>query len=169
MSALSGSDRTGGNRREGPGDRRGTEGYKTPITRAMNLRPFQRTFIRRAMDPEILTAALCLSRGNGKSPGYPGISHPGYLDPESPYFRPGTESVLMAASLEQGRIVFRFAREILDDDPAYKSRRQLCPLSDHAHRNPDIDTADLQQRERSDGSRPLSLCVWLMSRGVMGD
>ena len=33
----------------------------------MTLRPFQRTFIRRAMDPEILTAALCLSRGNGKS------------------------------------------------------------------------------------------------------
>ena len=26
----------------------------------------------------------------------------------------------MAASLEQGRIVFRFARELLDDDPAYK-------------------------------------------------
>ena len=85
----------------------------------MNLRPFQRTFIRRAMDPEILTAALCLSRGNGKS-WLSGYLASQILDPESPYFRPGTESVLMAASLEQGRIVFRFAREILDDDPAYK-------------------------------------------------
>ena len=71
------------------------------------------------MDPEILTAALCLSRGNGKS-WLSGFLASRILDPESPYFRPGTESVLMAASLEQGRIVFRFAREILDDNPAYK-------------------------------------------------
>ena len=85
----------------------------------MKLRPFQRTFIRKAMDPEILTAALCLSRGNGKS-WLSGHLASQILDPSSPYFRPGTESVLMAASLEQGRIVFRFAREILDDDPAYK-------------------------------------------------
>ena len=71
------------------------------------------------MDPEILTAALCLSRGNGKS-WLSGYLASRILDPESPYFRAGTESVLMAASLEQGRIVFRFARELLDDDPAYK-------------------------------------------------
>ena len=85
----------------------------------MTLRPFQRTFIRRAMDPEILTAALCLSRGNGKS-WLSGYLASRILDPESRYFRPGTESVLMAASMEQGRIVFRFASELLDDDPAYK-------------------------------------------------
>ena len=85
----------------------------------MKLRPFQRTFIKRAMDPEILTAALCLSRGNGKS-WLSGYLASQILDPESRYFRPGTESVLMAASMEQGRIVFRFARELLDDDPAYK-------------------------------------------------
>ena len=71
------------------------------------------------MDPEILTAALCLSRGNGKS-WLSGFLASRILDPSSPYFRPGTESVLMAASTEQGRIVFRFAREILDDNPAYK-------------------------------------------------
>ena len=71
------------------------------------------------MDPEILTAALCLSRGNGKS-WLSGYLASKILDPESRYFRPGTESVLMAASMEQGRIVFRFARELLDDDPAYK-------------------------------------------------
>ena len=85
----------------------------------MILRPFQHTFIKKAMDPEILTAALCLSRGNGKS-WLSGYLASQILDPSGPYFRAGTESVLMAASLEQGRIVFRFARELLDDDPAYK-------------------------------------------------
>ena len=68
----------------------------------MTLRPFQRTFIRRAMDPEILTAHSCLSRGNGKS-WLSGYLASLILDPESPYFRKGTESVLVAASMEQGR------------------------------------------------------------------
>ena len=74
----------------------------------MDLRPFQRTFIRAATSPGIDTAALSLPRGNGKS-ALAGFILSRILDPEDELFRPGTESVLCAASIEQARIVFRFA------------------------------------------------------------
>ena len=42
------------------------------------------------------------------------------LSPADPLFRPGTESVLCAASIEQARIVFRFAREVLEPTGEYR-------------------------------------------------
>ena len=112
------------------------------------------------MDPEILTAALCLSRGNGKSPGYPGISHPGSWIPRVPTSGLELNRFSWRHRLEQGRIVFRFAREILDDDPAYKfSDSYVRSAIVTSYRDSDLDTADLQQREGSDGFSPLSLCV----------
>ena len=36
------------------------------------------------------------------------------LDPSDDLFRSGTESVLLAASIEQARIVYRFVRENLE-------------------------------------------------------
>ena len=42
------------------------------------------------------------------------------LDPADRLFRPGTESVLCAASIEQARIVFRFARETLEAWGGYR-------------------------------------------------
>ena len=42
------------------------------------------------------------------------------LDPADPLFRPGTESVVAAASLEQGRIVYRFVREVLEPRGGYR-------------------------------------------------
>ena len=42
------------------------------------------------------------------------------LDPADALFRPGTESVLCAASIEQARIVFRFARAELEGRGGYR-------------------------------------------------
>ena len=42
------------------------------------------------------------------------------LTPGDPLFRPGTESVLCAASIEQARIVFRFARADLEPTGQYR-------------------------------------------------
>ena len=85
----------------------------------MDLRPFQRTFIRHATAPGIDTAALSLPRGNGKS-ALAGYLLTRILDPADRLFRAGTESVLCAASIEQARIVFRFARETLEPAGGYR-------------------------------------------------
>ena len=43
------------------------------------------------------------------------------LDPDRRvYSCPGSESVVIAPSLNQGRIVYRFARDMLGDDPDYR-------------------------------------------------
>ena len=85
----------------------------------MKLRRFQREFLRRALAPGIKTAALSLPRANGKSQlaGYLGAR---ILDPDDPLFTPGTESIVTAASLEQGRIIYRFTRDLLGDNPDYR-------------------------------------------------
>ena len=83
------------------------------------LRPFQLRFIREATKPGIDTAALSLSRGNGKS-WLAGHLLTRILTPDDELFRAGTESVLCAASIEQARIVFRFAREALEPSSEYR-------------------------------------------------
>ena len=85
----------------------------------MRLKRFQTRFLREAFRPGIDTAALSIPRGNGKS------SLAGYLaaramTPGDSLFVPGWESVIAAASLEQGRIVFRFARQILEPTGQYR-------------------------------------------------
>ena len=85
----------------------------------ITLRKFQREFIRRATSPEIDTAALSLPRGNGKST-LAGYLAARILTPSDPLFRAGSESVVLAASLEQGRIVYRAARDMLADSDDYR-------------------------------------------------
>ena len=85
----------------------------------MKLRTFQKQFIRAATAPGIDTAALSLPRGNGKS-ALAGYLVARILNPTDKLFRPGTESVLCAASIEQARIVFRFARETLEPRGGYR-------------------------------------------------
>ena len=85
----------------------------------MDLRQFQRTFIKAATAPGIDTAALSLPRANGKS-ALAGHLLARILDPNDVLFRSGTESVLCAASIEQARIVFRFARETLEPTGQYR-------------------------------------------------
>ena len=83
------------------------------------LRPFQRAFLKAALAPDVDTAALSLPRGNGKS-ALAGHLCARILDPADKLFRAGTESVLCAASLEQARIVFRFARAELEARGGYR-------------------------------------------------
>ena len=82
-------------------------------------RPFQREFIREATKPDIDTAVLSLPRGNGKS--WLAAQLVGrVLTPNDPLFVPGSESVLVAASIEQARIVFMFARSELEPLGGYR-------------------------------------------------
>ena len=83
------------------------------------LRPFQKRFVKAATSAGIDTAALSLPRGNGKSWLAARIIGR-VLTPGDPLFRPGTESVLCAASIEQARIMFRFAREALEPTGRYR-------------------------------------------------
>ena len=83
------------------------------------LRPFQRRFIAGALRSGVDTAALSLPRGNGKS-WLAGHLVARILDPDDKLFRAGTESVLCAASIEQARIVYRFAREVLEPAGGYR-------------------------------------------------
>ena len=81
----------------------------------IELRPFQREFIRNALRPDISIACMSLPRGNGKST-LSGFIAARVMDAGDSMFRAGTESVLVAASIEQARIVFRKAREFLGED-----------------------------------------------------
>ena len=83
------------------------------------LRQFQRQFVRRATAPGIDTAAISLPRGNGKS-WLGGHLAARILDPADALFVPDTESVLCAASIEQARITFRFARAELEPRGGYR-------------------------------------------------
>ena len=85
----------------------------------MQLRRFQTDFLRNAMRPEIDMACLSLPRGNGKSWLAAHLAGR-VLDPDDDLFRPGTESVVIAPSLAQGRIVYRFVRDTLGDDSDYR-------------------------------------------------
>ena len=85
----------------------------------MTLRPFQKRFFQAATAPGIDTACLSLPRGNGKSWLAARIVER-VLTQGDPLFRAGTESVLCAASIEQARIVFRFAREALEPTGRYR-------------------------------------------------
>ena len=85
----------------------------------MKLRKFQEEFLREAMRPGIDMACLSLPRGNGKSWLAAHLAAR-VLDPDDQLFRSGTESVVIAPSLAQGRIVFRFVRDMLGDNPNYR-------------------------------------------------
>ena len=75
----------------------------------MQLRRFQKDFLREAMRPEIDMACLSLPRGNGKS-WLAGHLATRIMTPGDDLFRPGTEAVCIAPTLNQGRIVCRFCK-----------------------------------------------------------
>ena len=85
----------------------------------MILEPFQSKFLKAATAPNVHLAALSLARGNGKS-RLAAYLVERILSPTDPLFRAGTESVLCAASIEQARIVFRFARAELEPLGGYR-------------------------------------------------
>ena len=79
----------------------------------MNLRHFQRRFIKRAFADGIDTAVLSLPRGNGKS-CLGGEILARCLSPGDPMHESGKEYILVASSLEQARIVYSFVRAELE-------------------------------------------------------
>ena len=85
----------------------------------IELREFQREFIAGATADGVDTAVLSTPRGNGKS-SLAGHLVTRILTPADPLFVPGSESVLGAASIEQARIVFRFARADLEPTGEYR-------------------------------------------------
>ena len=85
----------------------------------LDLRAFQRRFLAGATAPGIDTAALSLPRGNGKS-SLAAHLLTRVLTPTDILFVAGGESVLCAASIEQARIVFRFARADLEPTGEYR-------------------------------------------------
>ena len=85
----------------------------------LDLRPFQKRFIAKATAPDIDTAIWSAPRGNGKS-RLAAYILARVMDPDDSLFRPGTESVLCAASIEQARIVFRFVRGDLEGRGGYR-------------------------------------------------
>ena len=85
----------------------------------LELRNFQKRFIKAATATGVDTACLSLPRGNGKS-ALAGHLVTRILTPSDPLFRAGTESVLCARNIEQARIVFRFARADLEPLGGYR-------------------------------------------------
>ena len=81
----------------------------------MELRPFQRRFLRAALVPGVDTAALSIPRGNGKS-WLAAELLTRCLSPGDKLHTSGAEFLLCAASIEQGRVVFRFIRQMLGED-----------------------------------------------------
>ena len=80
---------------------------------------FQRRFVRAVESDKYDRLALSVPRGNGKS-WLAGALCVRAMTPGDRLFAPGCESVLLAASLEQARIVFRFIRLALEDIPSYR-------------------------------------------------
>ena len=87
----------------------------------MDLRPFQRRFLRAALAPGIVdTSALSMARrGNGKS-WLAAHVLTRCLTPGDPLWAPGKEFLLGAGSIEQARIVFQFVRADLEPTGEYR-------------------------------------------------
>ena len=80
----------------------------------IDLRPFQRRFVRAVESDRYDTLALTLPRGEGKT------TLAGYIcyrmmTPGDPLFIRRDESKLVAASLRQGRYIFRAMRDFIDE------------------------------------------------------
>ena len=85
----------------------------------MKLRSFQKRLIRAVESDDYDTIAMSVPRGNSKS-WIMGYLASRILNPDDSLFRAGTESVLCAGSLEQARIVFKFAREMIGESKDYR-------------------------------------------------
>ena len=84
----------------------------------MELRPFQKRFVKGALAPGVDVSALSIPRGNGKSWLAAHLIERG-LTPGDSLHVPGGEYILCAASLEQARLCFRFVRAALEPRGGY--------------------------------------------------
>ena len=81
----------------------------------MDLRRFQRRFIKAVANPRYDTCALSIPRGNGKS-WLAAHLLTRCLTPGDSLHVPGSEYLLVASSIDQSRICFRFMRAALGED-----------------------------------------------------
>ena len=89
------------------------------LERTQRLAPFQRRFIRGAFAEGVDLAALCGPRGLGKS-SLSGELLACAMDPDGPLHEPGSESILLAGSLDQARAAFRFLRARCPEAAGFK-------------------------------------------------
>ena len=85
----------------------------------IDLRRFQRRFLDAALAPAVDVACLSIPRGNGKSFLAAHVLTR-CLTPGDVLFEAGKEYLMLAASLTQARIVFRFVRGALDGKKGYR-------------------------------------------------
>ena len=85
----------------------------------LELRPFQRRFLSRALAPGIDTAALSMPRGNGKTTLAAHVLAR-CLTPGDSLHKPGADYVLLAGSTEQARLCFRIVRSWLEPVGGYR-------------------------------------------------
>ena len=97
--------------------KKGTESPKR-VTKTIKLKPFQEEFLAKCRDPKIDLVAMSAPRGSGKS-FLCGELITSLLDPNHELFVPGSECVLISGSIEQCRIIFRYARENLRNSKEY--------------------------------------------------
>ena len=84
----------------------------------MELRPFQKRFVKGALAPGVDVSALSIPRGNGKSWLAAHLIERG-LTPGDSLHVPGAEYVLCATNLETARQCFRFVRAALEPKGGY--------------------------------------------------
>ena len=94
-------------------------GPSVPLPCKQPLRRFQKTFLKRALDPSIDTAGLSMPRANGKTWLAADILEH-CLTPDDALFIPESEYLLTAASIEQARLCFKFIRQELEPSGAYR-------------------------------------------------
>ena len=85
----------------------------------LDLQPFQKEFLKHALDPQYHTVAMSISRGNGKTT-LAGHLIARSLTPGDPLFHRGQEVILLAGSLKQARHAFGFARDELEPTGEYR-------------------------------------------------
>ena len=86
----------------------------------LELLPFQRRFLKGALAPGITIAAMSLPRGQRQRRLWPVGLAARIMSPDDSMFTPGTESVLVAGTIEQARITFRVMRGFLGEDVGMK-------------------------------------------------
>ena len=99
-----------------PGDQRGVSSPPTtsPGAGGIELRPFQKRFLKAGFDPDTRLSALSVPRGNGKST-LSGYVLARCMTPGDEWHQPGAEYILLAGSLKQARQVFRAVKDELCD------------------------------------------------------
>ena len=95
----------------------------------IELRPFQKRFLKGALAPGIRRAALSLPRGQGKSTLAAYILHR-CLTPGDKLFRAGAEYLLLSGSLDQARQVFNPLVADLDERE-YRTQTSTTRLGVH--------------------------------------